>query len=106
MEYLRVYTAQGSKIRSSYIAFAQKEKKRLEGVIHESAQEIVVREKEVARLKGEGFILCTLSQSNIQQTSPIAPSLCQPLLLNARRNHVSRQAPQLYLSLIYVYSFL
>lgn len=43
---------QGAKLRSNYIAFAQKEKKRLESVIHDSAQEIVIREKEVARLKG------------------------------------------------------
>ncbi|KIM83986.1 hypothetical protein PILCRDRAFT_819014 [Piloderma croceum F 1598] len=41
----------GSKIRASYIAFAQKEKKRLEAVIAASAQEIVIREKEVERLK-------------------------------------------------------
>jgi protein kinase C substrate 80K-H len=43
---------QGSKIRSTYIVFAQKEKKRLEALVLESAKEIVVREKEVARLKG------------------------------------------------------
>ncbi|TFK56222.1 hypothetical protein OE88DRAFT_1716755 [Heliocybe sulcata] len=41
----------GSKIRSSYISFAQKEKKRLEGVIETSTQEIAVREKEVERLR-------------------------------------------------------
>ena len=43
---------QGSKIRSTYIAFAQKEKKRLEEEIAASAQEIATREKEVARLRG------------------------------------------------------
>ena len=47
--------AQGSKIRASYIAFAQKEKKRLEGEIAASEQEIAIREKEVARLKGLPF---------------------------------------------------
>ncbi|KAK1230981.1 hypothetical protein PQX77_005913 [Marasmius sp. AFHP31] len=41
----------GSKIRSTYIAFAQKEKKRLETLVETTAQEIVVREKEVARLQ-------------------------------------------------------
>ena len=44
--------SQGSKIRSTYIAFAQKEKKRLEQEISESEQEIATREKEVARLRG------------------------------------------------------
>jgi protein kinase C substrate 80K-H len=47
-----IYFLQGAKIRSSYIAFAHKEKKRLETVVELSAAEIVVREKEVARLRG------------------------------------------------------
>lgn len=46
------FLLQGAKIRSSYIAFAHKEKKRLETVVELSAAEIVVREKEVARLRG------------------------------------------------------
>ncbi|KAL0058582.1 hypothetical protein AAF712_010460 [Marasmius tenuissimus] len=41
----------GSKIRSTYIAFAQKEKKRLETLVETTGQEIIVREKEVARLQ-------------------------------------------------------
>ncbi|PCH41568.1 hypothetical protein WOLCODRAFT_24840 [Wolfiporia cocos MD-104 SS10] len=41
----------GSKVRASYIAYAQKEKKRLEGQITNSKAEIAVREQEVARLK-------------------------------------------------------
>ncbi|KAF8991254.1 hypothetical protein BDZ89DRAFT_1192522 [Hymenopellis radicata] len=41
----------GAKIRSTYVAFAEKEKKRLEGVIQTSSQEITVREKEVADCK-------------------------------------------------------
>ncbi|EIW62173.1 endoplasmic reticulum protein [Trametes versicolor FP-101664 SS1] len=41
----------GSKIRSTYVAFAQKEKKRLEQELEQTEQEIAVREKEVARLK-------------------------------------------------------
>ncbi|KAI0034384.1 glucosidase II beta subunit-like-domain-containing protein [Vararia minispora EC-137] len=41
----------GSKIRSSYITFAQKEKARLEGVIVAAKKELSVREVEVARLK-------------------------------------------------------
>jgi len=43
---------QGSKIRSTYIVFAQKEKKRLEALVQASTQEVAEREKEVARLKG------------------------------------------------------
>ncbi|KAI0829300.1 endoplasmic reticulum protein [Trametes gibbosa] len=41
----------GSKIRSTYIAFAQKEKQRLEQELAQTVQEIATREKEVARLK-------------------------------------------------------
>ncbi|CCM03985.1 uncharacterized protein FIBRA_06141 [Fibroporia radiculosa] len=41
----------GSKIRTLYIASAQKEKRRLEGQITTAKQEIAVREDEVARLK-------------------------------------------------------
>lgn len=44
---------QGSKIRSTYIAFAQKEKKRIEAEIVASAQEVATREKEVSRLQGQ-----------------------------------------------------
>jgi len=43
---------QGSKIRASYIAFAHKEKKRLEALVADLEQEIATREKEVARLRG------------------------------------------------------
>ncbi|GJJ07576.1 hypothetical protein Clacol_001779 [Clathrus columnatus] len=41
----------GSKIRSTYIAFAQKEKSRLEDSVSSLEKEILVKEKEVARLK-------------------------------------------------------
>ncbi|EIN10218.1 hypothetical protein PUNSTDRAFT_63724 [Punctularia strigosozonata HHB-11173 SS5] len=41
----------GAKIRSTYVAFAQKEKKRLEEEIARSDLEIAAREKEVARLR-------------------------------------------------------
>jgi len=41
----------GSKIRSTYIAFAQKEKTRLEAEIKDSGKEVALQEKEVARLK-------------------------------------------------------
>ena len=42
----------GSKIRASYISFAQKEKKRLEAQLANWEVEIAARKKEVARLKG------------------------------------------------------
>lgn len=42
----------GSKFRSSYIAFAKKEKKRLEDIVASSSRQLAVQEKEVARLKG------------------------------------------------------
>lgn len=48
---------QGSKIRSTYIAFAHKEKKRLEGLVETLSQEIDVKEKEVERLRGMKVIL-------------------------------------------------
>ncbi|TFY83261.1 hypothetical protein EWM64_g763 [Hericium alpestre] len=41
----------GSKIRSTYIAFAQKAKSGLEDTIRDSEKEIATKEKEVARLK-------------------------------------------------------
>jgi protein kinase C substrate 80K-H len=54
---------QGAKIRSTYIAFAHKEKQRLEALLIASTKEIAVREQEVARLKGFWFtstVLCLL----------------------------------------------
>ncbi|KAL4264047.1 Glucosidase 2 subunit beta [Pleurotus pulmonarius] len=41
----------GAKIRSTYIAYAHKEKKRLELVLQSNVQEIALQEKEVERLK-------------------------------------------------------
>ncbi|KZT27082.1 hypothetical protein NEOLEDRAFT_1161953 [Neolentinus lepideus HHB14362 ss-1] len=67
----------GSKIRSSYIAFAHKEKKRLEGVIETSTQEIAVREKEVARLRDIVERSESLSAAALEhkKTSPLYESL-------------------------------
>ena len=42
---------QGSKIRSTYIAFAQKEKARLGAQILSLTEEIKVKEKEVERIR-------------------------------------------------------
>ncbi|KAI0319177.1 glucosidase II beta subunit-like-domain-containing protein, partial [Amylostereum chailletii] len=41
----------GSKIRASYISFAQKEKKRLEGTIADLEKDMAAREEETSRLK-------------------------------------------------------
>ena len=43
---------QGSKVRSTYITFAQKEKARLEALSLSLAEEVKVKEKEVDRLRG------------------------------------------------------
>ncbi|KAF7313462.1 hypothetical protein HMN09_00502100 [Mycena chlorophos] len=67
----------GSKIRSTYIAFAHKEKKRLEGVIDTSAQEIAAREKEVARLRDIAERTESLSAAELERKkeSPLYESL-------------------------------
>lgn len=62
---------QGSKIRASYIAFAQKEKKRLEAAIIAGDEAIASQQREVDRLKGT----CT---------SAHAPRLSSPLACRSR----------------------
>ncbi|KAJ6543846.1 glucosidase II beta subunit-like-domain-containing protein [Mycena capillaripes] len=67
----------GAKIRSSYIAFAHKEKKRLEALVETSAAEILVREKEVARLRDIADRTESLSAAALEhkQQSPLYTSL-------------------------------
>ncbi|KAJ7087256.1 glucosidase II beta subunit-like-domain-containing protein [Mycena belliarum] len=67
----------GSKIRSSYISFAHKEKKRLEALVETSAQEIIVREKEVARLRDIADRTESLSAAALEhkQQSPLYSAL-------------------------------
>ncbi|KAJ7122861.1 glucosidase II beta subunit-like-domain-containing protein [Mycena epipterygia] len=67
----------GAKIRSTYIAFAHKEKKRLEALVESSAQEIVVREKEVARLRDIADRTESLSAAALEhkQQSPLYTTL-------------------------------
>ncbi|KZT74542.1 hypothetical protein DAEQUDRAFT_701980 [Daedalea quercina L-15889] len=69
----------GSKIRSLYIAHAQKEKKRLESQIAAAEAEITVREKEVARLKDLADTTESLSEAAIQhkKESPLYKSLIE-----------------------------
>ncbi|TFK74377.1 hypothetical protein BDN72DRAFT_812753 [Pluteus cervinus] len=67
----------GSKIRTTYIAFAQKEKKRLEALIESTTQEIEVKEKEVSRLKDIADRLESLSEAalNYKKESQLYISL-------------------------------
>jgi len=44
---------QGAKIRGTYVAFAHKEKTRLEGSIEQLKKDIVLQEKELTRLEGK-----------------------------------------------------
>ncbi|KAJ3889220.1 glucosidase II beta subunit-like-domain-containing protein [Lentinula edodes] len=67
----------GSKIRSTYIAYAHKEKKRLEEVIETSAAQITAQEKEVARLRDIAERAESLSAAALEmkQQSPLYTSL-------------------------------
>lgn len=42
----------GSKIRSTYVSFANKEQKRLEDLVVKSSKDVDAQEKEVAKLRG------------------------------------------------------
>ncbi|KAG6861374.1 hypothetical protein C0995_000780 [Termitomyces sp. Mi166 len=68
---------QGSKIRSTYIQFAHKEKKRLESVVESLTKDIEVKEKEVARLKDIADRTESISQATLEhkQQSPLYQSL-------------------------------
>ncbi|KAJ7367858.1 glucosidase II beta subunit-like-domain-containing protein [Mycena albidolilacea] len=67
----------GAKIRSSYIAFAHKEKKRLEALVESTTAEIAVREIEVARLRDIADRTESLSAAALEhkQQSPLYISL-------------------------------
>ncbi|KAG6831905.1 hypothetical protein H0H87_003557 [Tephrocybe sp. NHM501043] len=67
----------GSKIRSTYIQFAHKEKLRLEALIDSAAKDIVVREKEVARLREIADRTESISQAALEhkQQSPLYQAL-------------------------------
>ncbi|GBE79118.1 endoplasmic reticulum protein [Sparassis latifolia] len=81
----------GSKIRSSYISYAQKEKKRLEGRISTAEQEILLREKEVARLKDIADRAESLSAAALEhrRNSPLYAALIEHsrALKSLRREH-------------------
>lgn len=67
----------GAKIRSSYIAFAHKEKKRLENLVQTLVQDIATREKEVARLQeiAERTESLSAAELDFKKQSPLYASL-------------------------------
>ncbi|KAG6836620.1 hypothetical protein H0H93_005963 [Arthromyces matolae] len=67
----------GSKIRSTYIQFAHKEKARLESAIESLGKDIEVKEKEVARLRDIADRTESLSQAALEhkQQSPLYQAL-------------------------------
>ncbi|RPD62087.1 endoplasmic reticulum protein [Lentinus tigrinus ALCF2SS1-7] len=82
----------GSKIRSTYVAFAQKEKKRLEDEIAQTEQEIATREKEVARLRDLVERTESLSAAALEERkqSPLYQSLMTHVtaLKSLQREHM------------------
>ncbi|KAJ4470077.1 glucosidase II beta subunit-like-domain-containing protein [Lentinula lateritia] len=76
-EETKIRKTQGSKIRSTYITYAHKEKKRLEEVIETSAAQITTQEKEVARLRDIAERAESLSAAALEmkQQSPLYTSL-------------------------------
>jgi hypothetical protein len=85
----------GSKIRSTYIAFAHKEQKRLQEEVKSLEKEIVTKEKEVERLRG-AFWSSRSSMPHISllytQISPNEPNPSLKPPLNTRNNLVSRSS--------------
>ncbi|KAJ7283361.1 glucosidase II beta subunit-like-domain-containing protein [Mycena rebaudengoi] len=81
----------GAKIRSTYIAFAHKEKKRLEALVESTTLEISVREKEVARLRDIAERTESLSAADLahKQKSPLYTSLMEhsSALKSLQREH-------------------
>lgn len=88
----------GSKIRSSYISFAQKEKKRLEEELAVSEKEIAVRQKEVDHLKDLVERTESLSAAALEQKkqSPLYKTLIEHYhalksLQKEHQKHVERE---------------
>ncbi|KAI0346969.1 hypothetical protein BDW22DRAFT_1351294 [Trametopsis cervina] len=71
----------GSKIRSSYIAFAQKEKKRLEAELAAAEQDIAIKEKEVNHLRDLVERTESLSAAALEQKKQ------SPLYQNLLKHH-------------------
>jgi protein kinase C substrate 80K-H len=88
----------GSKIRSTYIAFAQKEKKRLEAEIEDSERQVALQEKEVSRLKDLAERTEALSAEVLEHkmNSPLYASLIThhdalKSLQRVHRKHLERE---------------
>ncbi|KAF8883454.1 glucosidase II beta subunit-like-domain-containing protein, partial [Infundibulicybe gibba] len=88
----------GAKIRSTYITFAHKEQKRLEALVQATSQEIVVREKEVARLqeiadRAESLSAAALEhmQKSPLYTSLMTHSLALKSLQREHKKHLERE---------------
>jgi protein kinase C substrate 80K-H len=79
---------QGGKIRSSYIAFAQKEKKRLEALLVVQAADVAAKEEEVARLRGGSCPPATPAWLTGLQISRTTPSPSPPPRWSTRRPRV------------------
>ncbi|KIY63469.1 hypothetical protein CYLTODRAFT_403178 [Cylindrobasidium torrendii FP15055 ss-10] len=67
----------GAKIRSTYISYAEKEKKRLEATIETTAAELAARQKEVARLQEIADATESLSAADLEhkKDSPLFQNL-------------------------------
>ncbi|KAF8898115.1 glucosidase II beta subunit-like protein-domain-containing protein [Gymnopilus junonius] len=88
----------GSKIRSTYIAFAHQEKKRLQTEVDKLADEIKVKEKEVQRLQDIADRTESLSQAALEhkQQSPLYQNLIEhhnalKSLQREYKNHLERE---------------
>ncbi|KAH8074933.1 glucosidase II beta subunit-like-domain-containing protein [Cristinia sonorae] len=88
----------GSKIRSTYIAFAQKEKKKLEGELQNLEREVIQRKAEVARLKDLADRAESLTEASMEQKrkSPLFQSLLThhralKSLQKVHREHLQRE---------------
>ncbi|KAF9268338.1 hypothetical protein L218DRAFT_954698 [Marasmius fiardii PR-910] len=85
----------GAKIRSTYITFAHKEKKRLESLVETTSQEIIVRQKEVARLRDIADRAESLSAAALEhkKESPLYLSLMEhyTALKSLQREHKKLQ---------------
>ncbi|KAH7888167.1 glucosidase II beta subunit-like-domain-containing protein [Phlebopus sp. FC_14] len=81
----------GSKIRASYIAFAHKEKKRLQGLIADLEAEVASREQEVERLRDIAERAESLSSADLERKkqSPLYQSLLthHTALKSLRKQH-------------------
>ncbi|KAL1687144.1 glucosidase II beta subunit-like-domain-containing protein [Schizophyllum commune] len=88
----------GAKIRSSYIAYAQKEKKRLESLVQNLADEIAVREKEVERLRDIADRAESISAAALERKkqSPVFQTLLEhaSALKSLQREYKKRAAAE------------